>query len=454
VTQKGITVPQFGEGERAVLGAMILDEKAVETAQETLSQEDFYHERHRIMFRAALSLVADGMAVDFQTMTAELLKAQQLEKVGGVEYLTGLIDSTPSAANVSHYCEIVKEKSLRRRLIGVAHDTERDATNETMHIDDAISGAERNLFALAERRHGVRIVDMRTLSLAALAHISALHDRRGAVGFVTGAPSGFHDLDVLTAGFQASDLIIVAGRPSMGKTAFALNVAVNAARDADVKSVIFSLEMSAEQLALRTVCGLAQVNMRSVVGAQIADADIPKLVAAAETASRLPMLVDDTPGLSPTQIRSACRRAKREHDIGLVVIDYIQLMSSSRRADSREQEVSEISRSLKALAKELNVPVIALSQLNRKVEDRTDKRPQMSDLRESGAIEQDADLILFIYRDEVYNKSLDNPKRGRAEIIIGKQRNGPTGSVEVAFAAQYTTFRPLARRDEYAGSAM
>jgi replicative DNA helicase len=439
------TAPRFIEGERAILGGMFLDADAVSAAVEALVPDDFAHEQHRLLYSAMMALHERETAIDWVTLTAELKKRGLLEAIGGPGFLAELADAIPSAANIGHYIDRVRDKSLRRQAIGTANEIAAAAYEDNTDIADFIDSAEQRMFSLGERLTHTGWHDMRSLVLAGLSRIETLYERKEAI---TGVPSGFRELDLLTAGFQPTDLIIVAGRPAMGKTSLALNVALHAAIDGGVPTAVFSLEMGRDQLALRMLCSQAHVDLKRVRTGYLSDADWGRLSTASGLVGEAPIYIDDEPAQKPMAIRSKARRMKRECNIGLIVIDYLQLMRSNRRSDSREREISEISGALKALAKELNVPVIALSQLNRKVEDRPNKRPQLADLRESGAIEQDADVIVFIYRDEVYNKSDDNPKKGEAEIIIGKQRNGPVGTVHVAFKAQWSTFLPLTTRDD------
>ncbi|MBM3302791.1 MAG: replicative DNA helicase, partial [Deltaproteobacteria bacterium] len=367
------------------------------------------------------------------------------EAVGGVPYLTELIDAVPSAANIIHYTEIVKERSVIRKLISAATEITNRCFEPQQDVDELVDQAEGLIFSVGESRIGPGFVHVQDLMKSSFETIERLYERKANI---TGVPTGFKDLDNLTAGFQPADLIVIAGRPSMGKTSFALNVCMHAAMEARVATGLFSLEMSKEQIALRILCSKARVNLKSLRTGFLTPEDWSRLTLAVGSISDAPIYVDDTPSINALELRAKARRLKKERNLGLIIVDYLQLMKGPTKADSREKEISEISRSLKALAKELSVPVIALSQLNRQVEQRPDKRPHLADLRESGAIEQDADVILFIYRDEVYNDSPDNPKRGEAEIIIGKQRNGPIGKVTTHFDAQYSTFRPLTRREE------
>jgi replicative DNA helicase len=437
--------PSFLEGERAILGGILIDNDALSRVLGVVIPDDFYRENHRVIFQAMVSLVDKGEPVDWVTLSSSLSKEGVLERVGGTDFLTELIDATPTAANILHYANVVKEKSVLRQLISTATEISTRCYEEQPSVDEFIDEVEQMIFKVGESRLQTGFVHVHDLVKSGIKTVEALYSRKENV---TGVPSGFKDLDKDTAGFQQSDLIIIAGRPSMGKTSFALNVAMYAAIEAAVPTAIFSLEMSREQIALRLLCSKARVNLKSLRTGYLTQKDWSRLTNATGLISDAPIYVDDTPAINAMELRAKARRLKKEHGLGLVIVDYLQLMKGVTKSDSREKEISEISRSLKALAKELNVPVIALSQLNRKVEERPNKRPQLADLRESGAIEQDADVIIFIYRDEVYNRSDDNPNKGLAEIIIGKQRNGPIGAVKTHFNASYSTFLPLTERDQ------
>jgi len=437
--------PQFLEGERAILGGLLIDNDALPKVAAMLSAEDFYREAHRHVYKAVLDLFNNNEPVDWITLTASLKKSGLLEAVGGAAFLTELIDAVPSAANILHYTKVVKEKAVLRQLISAATEISTRCYEDHAEIDEFLDEAEQIVFRIGESRIQSGFVHVRPLMTESFKTIETLYDRKANV---TGTPSGFKDLDNLTAGFQPSDLVIIAGRPSMGKTSFALNVAMHAAIETRTPTGIFSLEMSKEQIALRILCARASVNLKSLRTGFLTSEDWGRLTLAVGNISDAPLFIDDSPAINTLEIRAKARRLKKEHDLGLIIVDYLQLMRGATKSDFREQEISEISRSLKALAKELDVPVIALSQLNRKVEERPNKRPQLADLRESGAIEQDADVIIFIYRDEVYNRSEDNPKKGEAEIIVGKQRNGPIGMVTTVFDARFSTFRPGTQREE------
>jgi len=430
--------PQNLEAETSVLGAVLLENEALNRLLEILREDDFYREAHRRIFSAILHLYEHSEPVDLITLSEVLKTRGELDDVGGVEYLNSLVNAVPTAANISYYAKIIKEKAILRKLINRATEIVSQSYSNSGDVDEFIDQAERTIFEISEDRVRPSFYPIKDLIKSSFKTIERLYEKRQ---LITGVPTGFQRLDELTSGLQPSDLIIIAGRPSMGKTALALNIAQNASVQAAIPAAIFSLEMSKEQLALRMLCSEAKVDAHRLRGGFLSEADWPKLTRAAGSLSEAPLFIDDTPGLSALEMRAKTRRLKIEHNLGLVIVDYLQLMRGRASADSREQEISDISRSLKALAKELSIPVIALSQLNRRVEERGDKRPQLSDLRESGAIEQDADVILFLYREEVYNKSEEN--RGKAELIIGKQRNGPTDKVDLVFLDKYTRFENL-----------
>jgi replicative DNA helicase len=435
--------PHHLEAEMAVLGGILLDREALPKALEILTPEDFYKESHRMIFQGLVELFDRNEPSDLVTLSNVLRTRNQLEAVGGMEYLTLVADQVPSTANIAYYARIVREKAVLRRLIRKGSEIVEECYRDQIDLEDFLDEVERGIFQIAEDRVRKSYFPMKDIVKASFETIERLYERKA---LITGVPSGFVDLDTLTAGFQASDLIVVAARPSMGKTALCLDIARHAAVVADIPVALFSLEMSKEQIAIRLLCAEAKVDGSKLRRGFLKESDWPKLTTAAGVLSESPIFVDDTPDLSVLELRAKARRLKAEKNIGLVILDYLQLMRGRHGVERREQEISEISRSLKALAKELNVPVIALSQLNRRVEERGDKMPQLSDLRESGAIEQDADVILFIYRDEVYNRNPDNPKRGTAEIIVGKQRNGPTGKVTLAFLQPFATFEDYSPR--------
>jgi len=430
--------PQNIEAEQSVLGGILIENEAINRVMEILVPEDFYREAHRKIYHALIELSERDEPADLITTTNELRKKGELEMVGGASYLAYLIDSVPSAANIEYYARIVKEKAILRKLIETSTEIITQSYEDRTDVEAFLDEAERAIFEISEKRVRPSFFPIKEIVKESFKTIEQLYKKKE---LVTGVPSGFKELDRLTAGFQPSDLIIVAGRPSMGKTAFCLNIAQYAAIEGRVPVAIFSLEMSKEQLVLRMLCSEAQVEGTRLRTGYLGESDWPKLTMAAGTLSDAPIFIDDTAALSVLELRAKARRLKSEHGLGMIIIDYLQLMKGRGKAESRQQEISEISRSLKALAKELNVPVIAVSQLSRKTEERTGNRPQLSDLRESGAIEQDADLILFLFREEVYHRTEEN--RGKAEVIIGKQRNGPIGKVDLAFLDKYTSFKDL-----------
>ncbi len=430
--------PQNLEAEKCVLGSIFLDNNALLKVVDLLRPEDFYRPAHGAIFQTMLDLFNGNEPIDLVTVHNALRDKDLLEQVGGAAYLAELAHFVPTAANVLYYAHIVREKAILRRLIATATDIAGRCYEATEPVEDLLEDAERAIFEIRAQGDAKSFFSMKDVIKSAVLQIETLHQRKEEI---TGVPTGFADFDRMTAGLQPSDLIIVAGRPSMGKTALALNIAQHAATEHKVPVAIFSLEMSKEQLATRMLCAEAKVDAQAVRTGRLSDAEWQRLTFAANKLSQAPIFVDDTPALTVLELRAKARRLMAEHGLGLVIIDYLQLMRSRERRERREQEISEISSSLKAMAKELNVPVVALSQLNRRVEERPDKRPQLADLRESGAIEQDADVIVFIYRDEVYKK--ESPDKGKAELIIGKQRNGPTGTVKLAFLAQYSCFANL-----------
>jgi replicative DNA helicase len=436
--------PQHIEAEQSVLGGILIENEAVNRVTEILDADDFYRDAHRKIYDALLNLSERDEPADLITLTNELRKSDLLDSIGGASYLASLIDSVPTAANIEYYARIVKEKAILRKLIQTSTEIITQGYEDRGDVEGFLDEAERAIFEISEKRVRPSFYPIREIVKQSFATIEKLFKKKEAV---TGVPSGFKELDRMTAGFQPSDLIIIAGRPSMGKTAFCLDVAEYAAIGNKIPVAIFSLEMSKEQLVIRMLCSQANVEGTRLRTGYLNESDWPKLTIAAGNLSDAPIYIDDTAALSALELRAKARRLKSEHGLGMVIVDYLQLMKGRTRVESRQQEISEISRSLKALAKELNIPVIAVSQLSRKTEERTGNRPQLSDLRESGAIEQDADLILFIYRDEVYNRDPDNPNRGKAEVIIGKQRNGPIGKIDLAFLDKFTTFKDLYRGD-------
>lgn len=431
--------PHSISAEQAVLGGLMLDNQAWDRVADRVSDEDFYRHDHRLIFRAVRGLSEANRPFDAVTLSEWLSRNNELEEAGGLAYLGEIVRDTPSAANITAYADIVHERSVLRQLISVGTEIASSAYSpEGRESKELLDQAEQRVFEIAEQgargRNGM--VDIKTLLAKAVDRIDTLYQSDDPI---TGISTGFNDFDEMTSGLQGSDLVIVAGRPSMGKTTFAMNMAENAAIKHQLPVAIFSLEMPGEQLAMRMMSSLGRVDQHKVRTGRLDDDDWARMSSATSLLAEAPMFVDDTPGLNPTELRARARRLAREHgQLGMIVIDYLQLMQGSTRSENRVNEISEISRSLKGLAKELNVPVVALSQLNRSLEQRPNKRPVMSDLRESGAIEQDADVIVFIYRDEVYNE--DSPDKGVAEIIISKQRNGPIGTTRLTFQGQYTRF--------------
>ena len=432
--------PHSLEGETSLLGAILLNNEVLSRVADALDREDFYRTGHRLLYETMIELSEKGAPIDLVTVTDALRQKGLLDKAGGAAYLSSLTSQVPSADNAEHYARIVRDKAILRKLIWVSTEIASEGYDANSEVADYLDRAEKAIFEITARNIRRSFSSVKDILRDTFARIEELYERKD---LVTGVPSGYHDLDQLTAGLQRSDLVIVAGRPGMGKTSFVLNIAQYAAIEAGIPVAFFSLEMSKEQLVMRLLCSEARVDSHRLRRGMLRDSDWPKLTRAAGALADAPIFIDDTAGISTLEVRAKARRLKSEADVGLVIVDYLQLMRGRGSYDVREQEISEISRSLKALAKELNVPVIALSQLNRGVESRSDKRPMISDLRESGAIEQDADVIMFIYRDEIYNK--ESPDRGIAEIIVGKQRNGPTDSVKLAFLSEFTTFENLAR---------
>jgi replicative DNA helicase len=432
--------PQNLEAEQAVLGAILLDNDAFHQILEILNGDDFYREGHQKIFASLVHLYNRNEAADLITLTEALSQKNHLDDVGGPAYLSSLVDNIPTAANAVHYAKIVREKSVLRKTISAATEIITKGFQNGEDVHDLLDFAENAIFRISDYQVKPSFYPLREIVKGSFVTLEKLYEKRE---LITGIPSGFEDIDRLTSGFQNSDLIIIAGRPSMGKTSFALNIAQYAAVEKSIPVAVFSLEMSKEQIALRFLCSEARIDAHKLRGGFLSENDWPKLTLAAGSLSEAPVFVDDTAGMNVLEMRAKARRLKKDQGLGLIIVDYLQLMRDSFRSESREQEISSISRSLKGLAKELDIPVIALSQLNRRVEERTDKRPQLSDLRESGAIEQDADVILFVYREEVYHKD-DPEKKGKAEIIVGKQRNGPIGSVPLVFIDKYATFESYA----------
>ncbi|WLV24672.1 replicative DNA helicase [Aciduricibacillus chroicocephali] len=436
------TPPHNIEAEQAVLGAVFLAPEAFSTASEILMSDDFYRAGHQRIFQAMVTLSDKGEPIDLVTVTTLLANQNTLEEVGGVSYLTELAESVPTAANIGYYSKIVEEKALLRRLIRTATDIVTISYEKEDEVEDALNEAEKNILEVSNRRNSGAFKAVKDVLIDVYDNIEQLHNRKGDT---TGVPTGFRDLDRITSGFQPNDLIIIAARPSVGKTAFALNVAQNVAVNTDENVAIFSLEMGADQLVSRMLCAEGNIDAQRLRTGNLEAEDWSKLAMAMGSLSNAGIFIDDSAGIRVGEIRSKCRRLKQEHGLGMIMIDYLQLIQgSSRNQENRQQEVSEISRSLKALARELQVPVIALSQLSRGVESRQDKRPMMSDLRESGSIEQDADIVGFLYRDDYYDT--ESEKQNIIEIIISKQRNGPVGTVELAFVKEYNKFVDLDHR--------
>ncbi|MCG6900062.1 MAG: replicative DNA helicase [Gammaproteobacteria bacterium] len=441
--------PHSLQAEQAVLGGLMLDNSTWDTVADHVTEEDFYRRDHRLIFRAIAELAEKNQPLDAVTLSEWLEHNNLLDEVGGLPALGLLAQNTPSAANIKAYADIVRDKSVVRQLISVGNRVAGSAYEaEGRNTSELLNEAEKLVFDIAEQgNRGKRgFKSIRTLLTAAVDRIDMLSQQDNPL---TGVSTGFTDIDEMTAGLQPSDLIIVAGRPSMGKTTLAVNFAENAAIKHQVPVAIFSMEMPGESLALRMMSSLGHIDQHKIRTGKLDDDDWPRLTSAVSLLDTAPIFIDDTPALTPMEMRARARRLKREHNISLIVIDYLQLMTIGNTRENRTTEISEISRNLKALAKELNVPVIALSQLNRSLEQRSDRRPVMSDLRESGAIEQDADVIMFIYRDEVYNE--ESPHKGLAEIIIGKQRNGPIGTRLLTFRGQFTRFENYASDSRYTG---
>ncbi len=438
--------PQSIETEDSILSSLLLDKNSLLDVIEILSPEDFYKSAHQKIFSAIVDLFEKDEPVDLVTTVNILKERNQLEEIGGAAYLAKLVDIIPIAVNARHYAKIINDKARLRRLIETTNSISKRCFEDSGDVDGVVDFAESSIFEISKN---TITPEFYPISKIIDSNIDTLEERQGQKSLITGIPTGFDRLDALTSGFQASDLLIIAARPSMGKTALALNIARNAATNKNIPVAIFSLEMSKEQLSMRLLCSESKIDSSRLRSGFFTDRDWRKLTDAASVLTRLPLYIDDSANISAMSIRAKARRLQKEKGLGLIIIDYIQLMKSTRSSERRDLEISEISRSLKALAKELSLPVVALSQLNRMLETRTDKRPQLSDLRESGALEQDADVVAFIYRDEVYNKEDTNPKKGTAEIILAKQRNGPVGTVHLAFRPSFTRFENLATDDVF-----
>ena len=433
--------PHDIDAEQAVLGSMLTDREAVNAAIEVLKEEAFYREDNRAIYQAIVNLYNKSEPIDIITLKDELESMGKFEQVGGFDYLASLPDKVPTTANVQKYIKIVEEKSILRNLIKTANEIIELGYDPAEDVEDIMNGAEKKIFDLMQSKNQKGYTPIKDVLVESFTKLEELYNRKQ---HITGVPTGFAELDYKTAGLHGSELILIAARPAMGKTAFALNLATNAALRGNAPVAIFSLEMSKDQLVNRILCSEAMVDSNKVRTGKLGEDDWVKLAGAIGPLSEAEIYIDDTPGISVTEIRTKCRKLSIDKGIGLVVIDYLQLVQGSKRAGSREQEIAEISRSLKILAKEINVPVIALSQLSRAVEQRPDHRPMLSDLRESGSIEQDADIVMFLYRDDYYNK--ESEKKDIAEVIIAKQRGGQTGTVELLWMGQYTKFVNLERR--------
>ncbi|TAH67723.1 MAG: replicative DNA helicase [Anaerolineaceae bacterium] len=428
-------LPHSLEAEQSVIGSMIMDKDAILVASEVINSSDFYEQQHGILFDTMLDLFNEGKPVDLVTLQNRLKEQDVPPQISSLEFIRDLVSSVPTSANVKYYAQIVRDKAVLRRLIKVAEDTANDCYLDKEKLDVILEKTEKEVFNISQNRGTKEFTDIREIVLRSIDSIEAASKNKGSV---TGIATGFYDLDYKTAGLQPSDLILIAARPSMGKTAFALNIAEYVALRSNITTAIFSLEMSQDQLAKRILAMNSRVDSQNIRTGNLSADEWANLMESARIIGNSNLIIDDTSSISVSELRSKCRKLKLERNLGLIVIDYLQLMSGSKRAESRQQEISEISRALKALAREINVPVVALSQLSRAVEQRPDKRPMLSDLRESGAIEQDADVVMFIYRDDYYH--LDSEEPGVTEIIIGKQRNGPTGTIKLAWLAQYMKF--------------
>lgn len=448
ILQKDRVPPQNTEAEMAVLGSMLIEEDAIPQSIEHLTPDDFYKDAHRKIFQSMINLFNENKAVDLLTLTDMLEREGTLDDVGGASYLAHLSTAVPTAANVLYYARIVREKSVLRQLITHATQIVTDSFDSTQEVENLLDRAEKLIFDIANKKFSGGVIPLKELIRNQIETIDRLYQRKE---HITGIATGFHEFDTQTAGLQPSDLIIIAARPSMGKSALMTCIAEHVGLVLKRPTAIFSLEMSKEQLIQRMLCSCARVNAHKVRTGFLAQSDWPNLTSAAAKLSEAPIYIDDTPGISILELKAKARRLKSQYDIKLLILDYLQLMQGSSNAESRQQEISEISRSLKALARELSVPVIAISQLSRAVESRTDHRPQLSDLRESGAIEQDADVVVLLLREEYYNPTDEN--KGKAEVIIAKQRNGPVGPLFLTFIHEYTRFEnaELMRREEMPG---
>lgn len=433
-------LPHSQEAEQSVIGSMIMDKDAIVMASEIIDSSDFYDQQHGILFDTMLELYNEGKPVDLVTLQNRLKEKDVPAQLSSLEFISNVVSSVPTSANVKYYAQIVREKAVLRRLIKVAEEIANDCYLDKEKLDIILEKTEKQVFDIAQNRGSKEFTDIKEIVLRSIDSIEAASKNKGSV---TGIATGFYDLDYKTAGLQPSDLILIAARPSMGKTAFALNIAEYVVLRSNITTAVFSLEMSQDQLVKRMLAMNSRVDSQNIRTGNLSADEWASLMESARVIGNSNLVIDDTSAITVGELRSKCRKLKLEKNLGLVIIDYLQLMSGSKRSESRQQEISEISRALKSLAREINVPVVALSQLSRAVEQRPDKRPMLSDLRESGAIEQDADVVMFIYRDEYYN--MDTQEPGVSEIIIGKQRNGPTGTVKLAWQSQYTKFANLER---------
>lgn len=445
-TQLKRVMPHSTEAEQSVVGSMLLDQEAIAQAMEIVTAEDFYHKQYGILFEAMTNLYSEGKPVDLVTLRDRLQEMDVPPEIMSSDFLRDLITAVPTSTNVRFYAQIVQEKALLRRLIRVNEEVAGECYAGTQKTEDIMENAEKKIFQVLQTRTSAEFDPIKEIVLRALDRIEMASRNKGNV---TGIATGFTDLDYKTSGFQNSDLILIAARPSMGKTALVLNIAQYMAFRSDVTVAIFSLEMSKEQLVNRLLSMESRVDAQVLRNGNLTDNDWAQLIESAGIIGRSNLIIDDTPGISVNELRSKCRKYKLEHNLGIIMIDYLQLMAGGKRAESRQQEISDISRSLKEIARELQVPVVALSQLSRAVEQRPDHRPMLSDLRESGAIEQDADVVMFIYREDYYNH--DTERKDVAEVIIAKQRNGPIGTVELAWLPRYTKFANLQKRQENQG---
>ncbi|MCT4685993.1 replicative DNA helicase [Vallitalea sp.] len=434
--------PYSLEAEQSVIGSMIMDREAIATGSESLMPDDFYQPDLKVIFEAIINLYNKNKAVDLVTLESKLKDEGVLDQIGGINYLSKLAVAVPTSAHIKNYAQIVKEKAVLRKLIKTSREIIDESYDGKNKLEDILTGAEEKIFNIMQDRRTEDFSSIKDLVVPTLNKIETIHKNQGKV---TGIPTGFIDLDYKTAGLQPSDLILVAARPSMGKTAIALNMAQHAAIKENASTAIFSLEMSKEQLVNRLLCSEAMVDAQKVRTGDLEDEDWAKIASGSSVLSNAPIYIDDTPGITVSEMKAKCRKLKLEKGLDLILIDYLQLMSGNGKTESRQQEISEISRSLKALAREMEAPVVALSQLSRACESRADHRPMLSDLRESGAIEQDADVVMFLYRDEYYNPESEAKNQG--ELIIAKQRNGPTGTIHLVWMGQYTKFASMENRN-------